>query len=268
MDLGIPDRKFCFQPILKNSNDRGSNMTVLPTRIILAFTLVIAYCTALPAQQVGAGGGITTGGDAGAATGAAGVGTGSTIGQPTASGAGGTMDAEVAFSAVERDATVGATGETGLGFSDLSAANQGGGAGIGGLGGFRGIGGGGFGGLGGLGSLFGGLNTQGQAARPAIRTRLRSRVLHEPHPPERVERRATQRFRSLSTPMSRPEMRGVNVTMEGRRAVLTGTVGSARDHRMSEMLMRLEPGVSVIENRLQIAGENGVQVGGERIGSP
>jgi hypothetical protein len=31
--------------------------------------------------------------------------------------------------------------------------------------------------------------------------------------------------------------------------------------------MRLEPGVTVIENRLEIAGENG-QLGGERIGSP
>jgi hypothetical protein len=63
-------------------------------------------------------------------------------------------------------------------------------------------------------------------------------------------------------------MRGVNVTMEGRRAILTGTVGSARDHRMSEMLLRLEPGVTVIENRLEIAGEGGVQPGRETIGSP
>jgi hypothetical protein len=240
---------------------------VFPTRIILASALLVAYCTTLPAQQIGTGGGISTGGGTGTTGGGGGIGTGSTIGQPTATGAGGSMDAEVAFSAVERDATVGATGETGMGFSELSAANQGGGAGIGGLGGFRGLGGGGFGGLGGLGSLFGGLNTQGQAARPAIRTRLRSSVLYEPHPPERVESRAVRRFRSLSTPLSRPAMRGVNVTMEGRRAILTGTVGSARDHRMSEMLMRLEPGVSEIENRLEIAGEGG-QLGGERIGSP
>ena len=156
------------------------------------------------------------------------------------------MTAEAAFSAVERGDAVGSTGGTGTGFSELSVGNQGGGAG--GLGGFRGLSGGGLGGLGGLSSLFGGLNSQQQTTKPAIRTRLRSAVLYEPYPPERVERQVGQRFRSLS----QPAMRGVRVTMEGRKGILTGVVESERHQRMSEMLLRLEPGVREVDNQLRI----------------
>jgi len=174
---------------------------------------------------------------------------GGQIGAPTATGAGGEMTAEAAFSSGARsDGRI--TGETGAGFSELSAASQGGGAGgIGGLGGLGRLGGGGLGGLGGLGSLFGGLNTQQQGTKPAIRTRLRSAVLYEPHPPERVQQRVGQQFRSLS----QPALRGVRVTMEGRKGILTGVVESERHHRMSEMLLRLEPGVSEVDNQLIIA---------------
>jgi len=214
--------------------------------VVLSLSVLVAQQT-LPAQQVGTGGTGGTGGIGG--TGGTGTGGGQ-IGAPTATGAGGEMTAEAAFSSVERGATVGSTGETGAGFSELSAASQGGGAGgIGGLGGLGRLGGGGLGGLGGLGSLFGGLNTQQQGTKPAIRTRLRSAVLYEPHPPERVQQRVGQQFRSLS----QPALRGVRVTMEGRKGILTGVVESERHHRMSEMLLRLEPGVSEVDNQLIIA---------------
>jgi hypothetical protein len=46
----------------------------------------------------------------------------------------------------------------------------------------------------------------------------------------------------------------MNVTMEGRRAVVTGVVADDRQRRMSELLLRLEPGVSEIDNRIEVAG--------------
>jgi hypothetical protein len=159
------------------------------------------------------------------------------------------MTAEAAFSAVERGDSVGSTGSTGTGFSSLSEGTQTGGA-AGGLGGFRGLGGGGLGGLGGLSSLFGGINNQGsQTTKPAIRTRLRSAVLHEPYPPEVLQQRIGQQFFNST----RPELQGVRVTMEGRRGILTGEVESDRHIRMSEMLLRLEPGVDDIDNQLRVA---------------
>jgi hypothetical protein len=161
------------------------------------------------------------------------------------------MDASQAFSAVERGTSVSATGNTGAAFSFASSANQGGGT-TGGLGGFRGLGGGGLGGMGGLSSLFGGLNNQSQQnARPPIRTRLRSAVIVAPHSPQLVERRAGQRIQAFAPPGLEG---GLNVTMEGRRAVVTGVVADERQRRMSEMLLRLEPGVSEIDNRIEVAG--------------
>jgi hypothetical protein len=227
-------------------------MLVSNLRVLVVSTSLLACGPALQAQQTGGGGfGTGTGGTGTGSTGTGGqtggTGGGTTIGTPTASGAGGALDADVAFSAVERGATVGATGGTGTGFSELSVANQGAG-GLGGLGGFRGLGGGGLGGLGGLSSLFGGMG-QEQIARPAVRTRLRSAVLYEPRPPEVVERRVSQQFRSLT----QPQLRGVTITMEGRRGVVTGVVESERHRRMSELLLRLEPGINEIDNQIQVA---------------
>lgn len=217
-------------------------MLASPVRLLVFSLVALVAPLTLQAQLTGAGGAGTTG-TTGAATG------GGSIGAATATGAGGAMTAEAAFSGVERGETVGSTGNTGSGFSNLSVAAPGGGVGAaGGLGGFRSLGGGGLGGLGGLGSLFGGLNSQQQTAKPAIRTRLRSAVLHEPHPPERVERRASQRFQALS----QPALQGVRVTMEGRKGIITGVVESERQQRMSEMLLRLEPGVNEIDNQVRI----------------
>lgn len=212
----------------------------------LACSCLLLACSVLPAQQIGGG---TTGGTSGQTGGTTGGSTG--IGSPTTSGAGGTLDPDAAFSQVERAETVGATGGTGSGFSQLSVGNQGGAGGTGGLGGFRGLGGGGIGGLGGLSSLFGGLNTQGQATKPAIRTRLRSAVQVERRAPAVIQSQVGERFASLA----RPELQGVNVTVEGRKGILTGVVQSDRHRRMSELLLRLEPGINEIENRLEVAAE-------------
>ncbi len=65
-----------------------------------------------------------------------------------------------------------------------------------------------------------------------------------------VQQSATTRFQSLA---SRPALRGINVRMEGRTAVLNGVVAAASDRRMSELLIRLEPGVSSVDNQISIA---------------
>jgi hypothetical protein len=159
-----------------------------------------------------------------------------------------TLDAETAFSAIERGDTIGSTDSTGRGFSDASAATGGGGGGGGaGLGGLGGFGGGGFGGLG---NLFGNFNTGGQSTKPAIRTRMRSAINVQATPPARVQQIATLRFRSLAT---QPQLRGIQVAMQGKTAVISGVVSSDRDRRMSELLMRLEPGVQRVDNQVVVS---------------
>jgi hypothetical protein len=202
-----------------------------------AFICLFLWTATVSAQQDGQAGGDTgTGG-----TNAGGTDTGTGTG-----GIGATLDAETAFSAIDRGDTVGSTASTGQGFSDASAATGGGGAG-GGLGGF---GGGGFGGLGGLGNLFGNFNTgAGQSTKPAIRTRMRSAINVQLTPPARVQQIATQRFRSLAT---RPQLRGIQVNMQGKTAVISGVVSSERDRRMSQLLMQLEPGVQRVDNQVVV----------------
>jgi hypothetical protein len=68
-------------------------------------------------------------------------------------------------------------------------------------------------------------------------------------PPALVQQSASMRFRSLP---NRPQLRGINVAMQGRTAVISGVVGSEGDRRMSELLMRLEPGVSRVDNQVLV----------------
>ncbi len=203
------------------------------------FLLTLAMSISVSAQQTGQTGG-TTGGQTGTDGTATGTGTGT--GTDTGgTGAVGSLDADTVFSGIERGDAVGSTASTGTGFSSLDA-NAGGGraAGIGGFGG---------GGLGGLGALFGlgGAGAGSQTTRPAIRTRLRSAINVQLTSPSVVQQVATQRLRSMS---SQPQMRGINVSMQGKTAVISGVVRTERDRRMSELLMRLEPGVGSVDNRV------------------
>lgn len=134
-----------------------------------------------------------------------------------------------------------------------------------------------MGGLGGLGAAFGNNLTTGAAggseASTPIRTRLRSAVVLPPASYEsqiaqeininnRLQRTSTlgprshdrgQQFPGAANgAMDRPHF-GVHVQMQGRTAILQGTVSSASDRRMSELLIRLEPGVSQVENRINVA---------------
>ena len=150
--------------------------------------------------------------------------------------------AEAEFSNVDRSGGVGSAAASSVGRAEAggAAASSGGG--------FGGFGGGGFGGLGGLFNAFN--NGGGQAAKPAIRTHLRSAIEIAPRSPQMVQRSATERFTQLA---GKPSLRGIRVRMQGRTAVLTGSVASERDRRMSQLLVQLEPGVRQVENRIVIA---------------
>ncbi len=208
-------------------------MLSVPLRLFGVIFTVILCCTTADAQIGGEIGQI--GGDAGT--------SGTDSGQDI-----GGLDADEAFSTVQRE-DLGATEGTGRGFSAASVAPPPGAEGAvtpGGIGGGLG----GFGGVGGFGRLFDNATAgSSEAAKPIIRTRLRSAIQVQSRAPAQVGRTATGRFQSLA---GRPQLRGVNVRMQGRTAVIQGRVSNESDRRMSELLMRLEPGVSGVNNQVVI----------------
>jgi hypothetical protein len=158
------------------------------------------------------------------------------------------LNPDTVFSNVERGETVGSTASTGQGFSAVSSSSTTAGGARGGISGL-----GGFGGFGGLSNLFGGFNrSTASSATPAIRTRLRSAISGPRTSPAAIQQAANQRFRVLP---SQPQLRGVNVTMQGDTAVIRGQVNSQRDRRMSQMLMMLEPGVRRVDNQITVGGQ-------------
>jgi hypothetical protein len=158
------------------------------------------------------------------------------------------LDAAEAFSGLQRGNAIGITENTGKGFSASSVAPPTAGGGNvtpGGIGGGLG----GFGGVGGFGRIFDSASSAAEAQAPVIRTRLRSAIRVQPRPPMQVQRIATGRFRSYP---NRSRLGGITISMQGRTAVLEGTVGIESDRRMSHLLMQLEPGVSRVENRVVV----------------
>ena len=158
------------------------------------------------------------------------------------------------FTGVDRSGAVGAGGANATPGANpnVGGAGQGrqGGGRAGGMGGIGGLGG--MGGLGGLfGNAFGGQGAgQGQQA---VRTRLRSGIEIQPVAAAAIQTQVRQRLSSL--PVGE-RLNGVEITMEGRTAILTGQVESEQRRRMSELLIRLEPGVSRIDNRLTVGPAN------------
>lgn len=129
--------------------------------------------------------------------------------------------------------------------TETSTAGGGGGGG----GGFGG-GGGGLGGFfGGLSQAFGGGNNGG-STQPVIRVRLRSAIEVAPRSPVLVQQSATK---TLTAAPPRSGVQGVAVSMNGRTAVLSGVVKTEKDRRMSELLMRLQPGVRAVDNRVVVS---------------
>ena len=152
-----------------------------------------------------------------------------------------------AFDSIDRGSGVGGSATTAVGgVAGGDNTNQGV---------FGGGGGGGFGGLGALNSLFGGGGGFGGAGstQPVIRTRLRSAIEVDPISPQRVQFTAKKRLVQIP---KRRGLQNVDVTMVGRTAVISGSVTSNRDRRMSELLMRLEPGVSSVQNNVIVSPVN------------
>ena len=224
------------------------NSTRLFFHGVFAIAITIG-CSTIASAQTGAGN--AGAGNAGTGnTGTGNTGTGNTGTGNTGTGAIGTgteigPDTSV-FDTLQRGTGIGTAGTTGFGPGALQ--NGGGAAGFGG-------GGGGLGGLfggggGGLGGIFGGnFGGGGQANTPTIRTRLRSAIQVAPIPAQQVQFNANQRIVQLP---QRQGMQNVQVNMVGRTAVIQGTAASDRDRRMAELLMRLEPGVSQVQNNVTI----------------
>ncbi len=175
----------------------------------------------------------------------------------TGGGGGATSTSEGATSANTRGFTQ--LENTGVGASAATVREQnaatglttatgaaGGGGGFGGGGGLGGLGLGGLG-FGGLGQGFGGSSA---SSEPAVRTRLRSAVSVQPLQPREIQSAAQARF--YQAPVA-PKFGGVQVNMLGGNAVITGSVRSDKDRRMSELLMRLEPGVRNVTNRVTVS---------------
>lgn len=150
-----------------------------------------------------------------------------------------TSETDAEFLNVDRSGGIGSAAAITVGASNASGTNSSTGGG--------GFGGGGFGGLGSLFNAFN--NGGGQATQSAIRTRLRSAIEVAPRSPQLVQQVATERFMNVA---GKPSLRGIRVRMEGRTAILIGTVASERDRRMSQLLVQLEPGVRKVENKIVV----------------
>ena len=81
---------------------------------------------------------------------------------------------------------------------------------------------------------------------------MRSAINVPATPPAVVQSSAMLRLRTLP---NQQQMRGVNVTMRGKTAVISGVVATDRDRRMSELLLRLQPGVRSVENQVVVSPE-------------
>lgn len=130
-----------------------------------------------------------------------------------------------------------------------SAMNAMGMMGMGGMG--RGMMGGGFGGMG---RGMGGFGMQNQNdPKMSLRIPFRIGFTVNRAAPELVQSRAQTRLQRIP---ALAKYVGVTVQMDGRTAVLNGTVGTERDKRLVELVLRLEPGIRTIENELTVDADN------------
>ena len=134
-----------------------------------------------------------------------------------------------------------------------SAMNAMGMMGMGGMG--RGMMGGMMGGgFGGMGRGMGGFGMQNQNdPKMSLRIPFRIGFTVNRAAPELVQSRAQTRLQRIP---ALAKYVGVTVQMDGRTAVLYGTVGTERDKRLVELVLRLEPGIRTIENELTVDADN------------
>ncbi len=172
----------------------------------------------------------------------------------------------------------GTSGATGVGAgTGVALRNTGTGVGVAGVGGagagragVGGVGGGGGGGLGATnlgggaiqgGAAFGGqtggtfgggvttFSTAGAMRAPGYVTQPGYTLRIQPPSPTRLQ---TQAFRVIRGSSRLPSATGINVGVQGRTVVLSGNVASARERRRAEAIVRLSPGVRVVQNDLVV----------------
>ncbi len=147
---------------------------------------------------------------------------------------------------------MGGTGMGGTGMGGMGMGGMGlGGMGLGGMGmGGMGLGGMGLGGMGGLGgmNMFGrnNLNSNAQNQRQ-VRARMTIGFTPDAVAPEIMSTNISTKLKRLPLPI---QSRGIGVTMEGRTAVMTGTVANEAEANKLARLLKLEPGVDDVRSEL------------------
>jgi|GEM_PF-792309 len=103
------------------------------------------------------------------------------------------------------------------------------------------------------GSLYG---SRGRTQQDVIRSAVR--VGFNPPTPnsEAVSTELAARLSRIPGLQNAPQSANVQVNLEGRTAVLKGTVPTASDRLVLERLLLLEPGVDKVQNELVVAGSN------------
>lgn len=169
------------------------------------------------------------------------------------------------FQPIDRGSFVGRSGETGFvgrsstgttGMSGMSGMGRSGMGGMGmGMGMSMGMGGMGMGGMNsrGMNSQFGQQNNS-RNSKATIRATVKVRFPHTKVPPARVAQTVSARWNRIPLP---EKFNGVDLNFENGVATLTGNVATAEDKRMAEKLILLEPGVSSVQNRLEVVATEG-----------
>jgi hypothetical protein len=137
--------------------------------------------------------------------------------------------------------------QLGMGGGSMSGMGMGG-MGMGGMG-MSGMGGMGMGGMGGSNRMGGFNSTQNQNSQTKIRTTMRLGFRYARPNVQAVSQRVQGRWVRL--PVS-DSIKGVSMNFENGVATLTGKVATAEEKRMAEKLILLEPGVSSVQNQLEV----------------
>ena len=108
---------------------------------------------------------------------------------------------------------------------------------------------GGLGGLGGFGRGFGGNNAGANQKKNKIRPTVKPDIEYGARTSESIAAGLKTRFTKIPLPA---RVRGATASLEGNKVILTGEVSSESDKRLVERLVKLEPGVDLVQNDLTI----------------
>ncbi|TVP96927.1 MAG: BON domain-containing protein [Planctomycetaceae bacterium] len=213
-------------------------LAILSIRRLLTTSAAVLISLALSHSEAAAQRGATpqTGGaGAGAGGGGAGAGGGVQAPQP-----GNTQANEIGRAAERRFMDAGEAGAAG----GMAAMR-----GMGAMGGMRGAGGmGGFGGMNPFGANPFGANNA--AAQPKVRLRLQGQV---EVPAQQRQAALARNQQQLRNSQIRRLVNGFDVSLDQGVATINGVAATAKDKRMAELMLKLEPGVRQVDNQIVVA---------------